>query len=244
MTTTTTVTIPPAPPRSPPPPSLQMPTRRRACHNVTATKCHRNCFSTAGGAGYGIGGGIGDDNETMAMAATVTGEQTPPTKRNWVLSDNFYLLESPKTWRDKQRTRTANRRQYFQCNGGGGGLSDTVDNVNCDEKLLSRIASDHQMKRRYCQQLQTATSINCHGLNRSLRNLLDYREEEAEKTSVSSSRIGVEWSSSLGKQELFGRRVLQRCTGRFGENRIWQQLGLAVLLVKLFLKRRRDVRIR
>lgn len=179
MTTTTTVTIPPAPPRPPPHHNHHhhqqetqhlMPSQRRACDNVaTAVKCHRNCC-------YGIDGRVKDDNAT-----TAAGEQTPPTNRNWVLSDNFYLLESPKTWHEKQRTRMGNSRRQLNV--------EVIDSVDCcarNKNFNDANDNNYDEMRRYGQQLhqQKPAASYKHGLHRSLRNLLDFRE--AGETSVSS----------------------------------------------------------
>lgn len=127
----------------------------------------------------------------MHEAPLKSGERTPTSKRNWVLSDNFYLLESPKTWRDKQRSRTAANRRI----GGPGRMPlFEVDDgrINCDQELLLRIGGQSGAKRRYGQQLQSVASINCNGLLRSTsslaRNSLDFRESTAkagDETSVS-----------------------------------------------------------
>lgn len=208
MTTmTTTVTIPSAPPRPPPPPSpphqqQQQPQQRhflsrRACSNknnnntvtTSAVKCHRNYVTSRGDIQEARGSSkrgeeVPVDNVTIASPAQEAEEKTP-TKRNWVLSDNFYLLESPKTtWRDDKQQRTVaaappklvnSRRQL------NAAFIDSVDccakNGNCDEWKQY----GHRQAASACE--AAAAAANRNGLHRSLRNLLDFRE--AGDTSVS-----------------------------------------------------------
>lgn len=207
MTSTTTLTIP-SPPR-PPHPRLQCPPkhqqsqqqRRAGCNNVTtaAVKCHRN-FLTGGGGTIDCEGPqdiIKDTNVATIPLVTTNEEEencgtnnTTPKKPNWVLSDNFYLLESPKTWRDKHKA-AASRRQLNMA--GVLDVPCSVAHLPLNEQLNKQLpkSSTRNKEPRYespadCKRQSKSfgsSEINSIGLHRSCRNLLDFREGG---TSVSS----------------------------------------------------------
>lgn len=201
MTSTTTLTIP-SPPR-PPHPRLQCPPkhqqpqqqRRAGCNNVTtaAVKCHRNFLT---GVTIDCEGpqDISQDTNVATIPLVTTNEEegdcgthnTTPKKPNWVLSDNFYLLESPKTWRDKHKA-AASRRQLNMA--GVLDVPCSVAQLPFNEQLNKQLpkSSGRNKEARYksaadCN-VQSSSEINSIGLHRSWRNLLDFREGG---TSVSS----------------------------------------------------------
>ena len=137
-----------------------------SCKNAQLLECQRNCNE--------------DDDHHVASVLTRT-----PMQRNWVLSDNFYLLESPKTWREKQRSRTAQRLL---------GHEDPVSFDVTDERRVTNACATlstgpRYRQRRFDHQLKAAS--------RSLRNLRDFRdEEEVEMNKKQLYREGVSSSVS------------------------------------------------
>lgn len=135
------------------------------------------------------------------------------TKRNWVLSENFYLLESPKTWRTNRNSCNFNGTKLpvdddnvglMNMSGSGGSARNRNESSSVckygskgvDVNLSSK--SSERCKARYGDQLllqpqppplvarcTSGSSSNSNSLHRSWRNLLDFREGD-KRISVSS----------------------------------------------------------
>lgn len=118
------------------------------------------------------------------------------SKRNWVLSENFYLLESPKTWRSNSchfnGAKLSDVGMTNVSGNGGSARNRTESSVGkygskgVDVNLSSK--SNERCKARYGDQLslqQPPPLIGSNSLHRSWKNLLDFREGD-KRISVSS----------------------------------------------------------
>lgn len=156
------------------------------------------CVMIAEGQDISVGGGGGGGGKT---------------KRNWVLSENFYLLESPKTWRTNRNSCHFNGTKLsvdddnvglMNMSGSGGSARNRNESSSVckygskgvDVNLSSK--SSERCKARYGDQLllqpqppplvarcTSGSSSNSNSLHRSWRNLLDFREGD-KRISVSS----------------------------------------------------------
>lgn len=166
MTTTTTVTIPNlstaaggggASALRRPPHQQQQSVKRAFCHShnnkivnsvdtVDLNKCHRNVIETT-------------------ARSNPQRPPSPPTKRNWVLSENFFLLESPKsTWKENRKLNVPGIVIEHA----------TTDEVCEKSKLWPNDQQQMRRRRRCCGDQEEKVDYN-NGPHRSARNSLDFR---------------------------------------------------------------------